>query len=85
MLYLQHIKTSHRQRKDKWLLWSVIVLLLSHSLFPDYCFKFWQRIWMAELGTATGDKEAASASLVSVTIPPRAEAICRQRGILGGL
>ena len=85
MLYLQHIKTSQRQGIDKLLLWSVIVPLLSHSPFLDHYVAFWQRIWMVELGTAIGDRGAASASLVSVMIPPCAEEICRQRGILGDL
>lgn len=85
MLYLQHIKTSQRRGIDKWLLWSVIVPLFSHSPFPDYYVAFWQRIWMVKLETATGDRGVVSANLVSVMILPCAKKVCRQRGILGGL
>lgn len=83
MLYLQHKETSQSQGTAKWLLWSVIVLLL--SLFLDYYITFWQRIWMVKLGTATGDRGKASTSLLSVMILPWGEESCRQRGIPGGL
>lgn len=85
MLYLQHIKISLRWGLDKWLLWSVFVPPLSHSLFLDYHVAFWQRICMVELGTVTVNRGGASPSPVSVMISPHAEEICKQRGITWGL
>lgn len=84
MLYLQHIKISLRWGLDKWLLWSVFVPPLSHSLFLDYHVAFWQRICMVELGTGTVNRGGASPRPVSVMIPPMQKKSVSKEELLGG-